>query len=354
MNAIDSALDAPRKGVEEGKMRMSSGEQSEELSGRKQKQKRSRGDNDNNRKGKKRREGGRNSNNNYNNNNNNNNHNHSDNNRNDDDNYGNRYTQRQPSDKFARTLTAYSTFEEMGLKPLLLKGVYAYGYEKPSAIQQRAIKPIIQGRDVIAQSQSGTGKTAVFSISALQIVDERSKDTQVLILSPTRELADQSCRVINALGDFMSTSVHACVGGKSLGEDLKRLDTGVQVVSGTPGRVFDLIRRQSLSTKSLKALIIDEADEMLDKGFKDQIYDIYRYLPSATQVVLVSATLPPIVMEMTQRFMNEPVKVLVKRDELTLEGIRQFYVGTEKEEVSVVSKALLGPFHALRFSSFFF
>ena len=123
----------------------------------------------------------------------------------------------------------------------------------------------IQGRDVIAQSQSGTGKTAVFSISALQMVDERSKDSQVLILSPTRELADQSCKVVNALGDFMSVSVHACVGGKSLGEDLKKLEQGVQIVSGTPGRVYDLIRRQSLPTKNLKALIIDEADEMLDK-----------------------------------------------------------------------------------------
>lgn len=229
-------------------------------------------------------------------------------------------------------LTAYATFDALGLKPLLLKGIYAYGYAKPSAIQQRAIKPILQGRDVVAQSQSGTGKTAVFSISALQMVEEKSNDTQVLIISPTRELAEQSCKVIAALGDFMSVSVHACVGGKSVGEDVRVLERGCQIVSGTPGRVYDMIKRQNLKTAKLKAIVIDEADEMLDKGFKGQIYDIYRYLPTSTQVVLVSATLPREVLDMTGKFMNDPVKVLVKRDELTLEGIKQFFVGVEKEE----------------------
>jgi len=225
------------------------------------------------------------------------------------------------------------TFDSMSLKPTLLRGIYAYGFEKPSAIQQRAIRPIICGRDVIAQSQSGTGKTAVFSISALQLLDERSgKDPQVLILSPTRELAEQTYRVVTSLGDFMSIKCHACIGGKSLGDDRKVLQSGCQIVSGTPGRVYDLIKRGDLTTKSLKAFIIDEADEMLNKGFKEQIYDIYRYLPSSTQVVLVSATLPVEVLDMTRKFMNDPIRILVKRDELTLEGIQQFYVAVEKEE----------------------
>lgn len=227
------------------------------------------------------------------------------------------------------------TFDSMNLKPELLRGIYAYGFEKPSAIQQRAIRPIILGRDVIAQSQSGTGKTAVFSIAALQILNEKNitNDPQVLVLSPTRELAEQTQRVIQSLGDFMNVRAHSCVGGKSVGEDMRVFDRGaVQIVSGTPGRVYDLIRRQSLRTKNLACLVMDEADEMLNKGFKEQIYDIYRFLPPSTQVVLISATLPMEVLDMAQRFMNDPVKVLVKRDELTLEGIRQFFVAVEKEE----------------------
>jgi ATP-dependent RNA helicase len=221
----------------------------------------------------------------------------------------------------------------MNLKPDLLRGIYAYGFEKPSAIQQRAIRPIIRGRDVIAQSQSGTGKTAVFSIAALQLLDEQSRDTQVLILSPTRELAEQHQRVLQSLGDFLNAKVHACIGGKSLGLDMKELERGgVQIVSGTPGRVYDLIRRNALKPFHLKAMILDEADEMLRVGFKEQIYDIYRHLPPTTQVVLMSATLPSTVLEMTNKFMNDPIKILVKRDELTLEGIKQFFIAVDKEE----------------------
>lgn len=121
----------------------------------------------------------------------------------------------------------------------------------------------------------------------------------------------------------MNVQCHSCIGGKSISEDIRRLDYGVQVVSGTPGRVFDMIQRKHLRTRNLKMLVIDEADEMLNQGFKEQIYDIYRYLPPTTQVVLVSATLPQEVLDMTKKFMNEPIRVLVKRDELTLEGIKQ-------------------------------
>jgi superfamily II DNA/RNA helicase len=167
------------------------------------------------------------------------------------------------------------TFDSMNLKPALLRGIYAYGFEKPSAIQQRAIRPIVRGRDVIAQSQSGTGKTAVFSISALQLLDERSSEPQVLILSPIRELAEQTQRVVSSLGDFMNVKAIACIGGKSLGEDRKMLQQGVQVISGTPGRVYDLIKRGDLRTRSLKAFIIDEADEMLNKGFKEQVSEVF-------------------------------------------------------------------------------
>lgn len=230
------------------------------------------------------------------------------------------------------SVKVHTSFDDMRLKEDLLKGIYAYGFEKPSAIQQRAIIPIVQGRDVIAQSQSGTGKTAVFSISILQNLDTTSNEIQALTISPTRELAEQTQKVLLALGDFMNVQCHACIGGKSIGEDIRRLDFGVQVVSGTPGRIFDMIQRKHLRTRNIKMLVIDEADEMLNKGFKEQIYDIYRYLPPSTQVVIVSATLPQEVIDMTSKFMNEPVRILVKRDELTLEGIKQFFVAVEREE----------------------
>jgi ATP-dependent RNA helicase len=157
-------------------------------------------------------------------------------------------------------------------------------FERPSAIQQRAIAPIVSGRDVIAQAQSGTGKTATFSISALQTIDTTLRETQILILSPTRELAVQIQSVVMALGDYMNVQCHACIGGTSIGEDIKKLDHGQHIVSGTPGRVFDMIRRKNLRTRNIKMLILDEADEMLSIGFKDQIYDVYRYLPPSTQV----------------------------------------------------------------------
>jgi ATP-dependent RNA helicase len=240
---------------------------------------------------------------------------------------------RPPASRSDDDTAPCKTFDAMNLKPDLLRGIYAYGFEKPSAIQQRAIRPILCGREIIAQSQSGTGKTGCFGIAALQILDESSRETQVLIMSPTRELAEQTAKVISALGDFMNVKCHAAIGGKSLGLDLKELERGgCQVISGTPGRVYDLIKRNALQTQHLKVMILDEADEMLTRGFKEQIYDIYRYLPTHTQVVLMSATLPASVLEMTQKFMNDPIRILVRRDELTLEGIKQFFIAVEKEE----------------------
>jgi ATP-dependent RNA helicase len=147
---------------------------------------------------------------------------------------------------------------------------------------------------------------------------------QALILSPTRELAAQTEKVILAIGDFMNVQAHSCIGGKSIGEDIRKLEHGVQVVSGTPGRVYDMIKRRTLRTRAIKLLILDESDEMLSRGFKDQIYDVYRYLPPDLQVVLVSATLPHEILEMTNKFMTDPVRILVKRDELTLEVRNSF------------------------------
>jgi ATP-dependent RNA helicase len=225
-----------------------------------------------------------------------------------------------------------SSFDQMGIREDLLRGIYAYGFEKPSAIQQRAVMPIITGRDAIAQAQSGTGKTSMIALAVCQMIDTATREVQALILSPTRELAAQTEKVILAVGDFMNVQAHACIGGKSIGEDIRKLEHGVHVVSGTPGRVYDMIKRRTLRTRAIKLLILDESDEMLSRGFKDQIYDVYRYLPPDLQVVLVSATLPHEILEMTNKFMTDPVRILVKRDELTLEGIKQFFVAVEREE----------------------
>ncbi|KAK4563934.1 hypothetical protein RGQ29_006144 [Quercus rubra] len=232
----------------------------------------------------------------------------------------------------SKEVQVVTSFAEMGIKDDLLRGIYQYGFEKPSAIQQRAVVPILQGRDVIAQAQSGTGKTSMIGLTVCQTVDTSSREVQALILSPTRELASQTEKVILAMGNFISIKVHACIGGKSVGDDIRKLENGVQVVSGTPGRVCDMIKRRTLKTTHIKLLILDESDEMLSRGFKDQIYDIYRYLPPVLQVCLISATLPHEILEMTNKFMTDPIRILVKRDELTLEGIKQFFVAVEREE----------------------
>jgi len=185
---------------------------------------------------------------------------------------------------------------------------------------------------LIAQAQSGTGKSSMLAVGVLQNVNSELNETQALIMSPTRELAVQTQRVCLSLGDYLNITCHACIGGKSIPQDIQRLDAGVQVVSGTPGRVFDMIKRRNLRTRNIRVLVLDEADEMLNRGFKEQIYDVYRYLPPQTQVVLVSATLPHEVLEMTTKFMTDPVRILVKRDELTLEGIKQYFVAVEREE----------------------
>jgi translation initiation factor 4A len=224
------------------------------------------------------------------------------------------------------------SFDEMNLREDLLRGIYAYGFEKPSAIQQRAIMPCIQGHDCIAQAQSGTGKTATFSISVLQQIDVAKRECQALLLAPTRELAMQIQKVVVALGDYMKADCMACIGGQSVRDDMERLRNGVHIVVGTPGRVFDMIQREHLRTRSIKQFVLDEADEMLSQGFKEQIYEIFQLLPQNVQVILLSATMPIEVLEVTKRFMTDPIRILVKKEELTLEGIKQFYIAVEKEE----------------------
>ncbi|VDP99490.1 unnamed protein product [Trichobilharzia regenti] len=213
-------------------------------------------------------------------------------------------------------------FDKMGLKPELLRGIYNYGYEKPSAIQQRAIKPCIDGRDVIAQAQSGTGKTATFAISILQRVDVSSNACQALVLVPTRELARQIQTVVKSIGAYLNVKCHTCIGGTSTTEDVACLQQGQHVVVGTPGRVFDMMSRGILTTAGIKIFVLDEADQMLDRGFEAQIKEIYRFLPENAQQILSIA----------RSIMQDPVQILIKKEELTLDGIKQFYINVVKEE----------------------
>jgi len=224
------------------------------------------------------------------------------------------------------------SFDDLNIKSNLLRGIYGNGYETPSAIQQKAIKPIIDGCDIIAQAQSGTGKTATFSIGLLHRIDETKKETQAIILAHTRELALQIESVIKKLSDYMNVSINLSVGGTTVRNNIDELLKNPQIVIGTPGRVLDMINKKALDTRGLKIMILDEADEMLSKIFSNQIYDIFRFLPNNIQVGLFSATMTPEFFRIAKCFMRNPVKILVKDEDLTLEGIKQFYINLEHNE----------------------
>jgi translation initiation factor 4A len=234
-------------------------------------------------------------------------------------------------EEFLDNYQKYESFDDMGLKDELLRGIYSVGYERPSSIQQKAIVPTVSGRDIIGQAQSGTGKTATFTIGVLQRLDFTKLVCQALILAPTRELATQISNVVAGLGDHLEVKAYACVGGTRISTDLDALEQGVHIVIGTPGRVLDLLHRKALDPRNIITLVLDEADEMLSRGFKDQIYDIYGYLPQDCQICLFSATMPNEALEITKNFMKKPLRILVKQEDLTLEGIRQFYINCEKE-----------------------
>lgn len=231
-------------------------------------------------------------------------------------------------------------FEDLNLSEALLKGVYAYGWEKPSTIQGKAILPILQGNDIIAQAQSGTGKTGTFSISSLAMADPKNNSPQVLMLSPVKDLAMQTYKIIKTLGQYTGIKTSLLIGiGLNKGqtrlnerEDIPEPDYKSQIIVGTPGRICESLRRKKLFMKNMKLFILDEADEMLSKGFKEQVQNIFSYLPETCQIALFSATMPVEILQMTREFMRNPVRILVKADALTLEGIKQFYVPVDNDE----------------------
>ena len=227
-----------------------------------------------------------------------------------------------------------SSWEELDAKIKLLRGIYAYGFEKPSPIQKKAIKPLFDKRDLVAQAQSGTGKTGCFTIGALQLINTDEDTTQAMLLSPTRELAMQTKKVLDSLGaQFSNLNTQLLIGGTSTDDDIQKLyDNRPHIVIGCPGRVHDMLRRKKLKVDYLKLIVLDEADEMLSQGFKEQVYNIFQFLPKDTQVALFSATMPDILNTITEKFMRNPVRILVKAEQLTLEGIEQYFVALESDD----------------------
>ena len=224
-------------------------------------------------------------------------------------------------------------WEELPTDVMILRGIYSYGFEKPSPIQSKAILPILDGKDVLAQAQSGTGKTGCFTIGCLGRLDLTKQETQAMILAPTRELSIQIKTVLDAIGSQMkSLKTQLLIGGTSTELDTIQLKNKPHVVIGCPGRIHDMLRRKKLQSNQLKCIILDEADEMLSQGFKEQVYNIFQYLPKEIQVLLFSATMPDILHSLIEKFMRNPIKILVKSEQLTLEGIQQYYVGLENDD----------------------
>lgn len=215
----------------------------------------------------------------------------------------------------------------------LLRGIYNYGFERPSPIQRQGILPIIEGKDIIAQAQSGTGKTGCFSVAVLASIDPSIKQTQAMIIAPTRELARQIYSVVMSLSSHMKECrVQLLVGGTSTENDVKLLKNDTpHIVVGCPGRVHDMLRRRHINSNNVKLLILDEADEMLSSGFKEQVYYIFQCLKSDIQVGLFSATMSSDLMTLTSKFMRDPVRILVKSEQLTLEGIKQYYIALDAD-----------------------
>jgi superfamily II DNA/RNA helicase len=225
-----------------------------------------------------------------------------------------------------------TNWNDLNIKENLLRGIFSFGFENPSPIQKRAIKPIIEKKDVIAQAQSGTGKTGAFTISSIEVVDETVQETQALIMAPTRELAIQIIGVLDKMSTFIDgLKTKLLIGGTPMDKDIIDIEKKPQIIVGTPGRVHDMLRRRKINTKFIKLLILDEADEMLSAGFKEQIYNIFNFLGNDVQVGLFSATLPLEIQAITEKFMRDPVKILVKTESITLEGIKQYYIALEDD-----------------------
>jgi superfamily II DNA/RNA helicase len=230
-------------------------------------------------------------------------------------------------------IETFSKWDELDVDPKILRGIYSHGFEIPSPIQSKSIISICKGRDIIAQAQSGTGKTASFTIGTLSHIDINIHHTQAVILAPTRELATQITVVFQSISCMMpNIKIKTIIGGTSVLKDLDDIRFNPpHIIIGCPGRVNDMIRRQYIDGRKIKILVIDEADEMLSQGFLEQIKNIILRMNSQTQIALFSATLPPNICEITDKFMQNPINIIVKAESLTLEGIKQFYIAVNND-----------------------
>jgi translation initiation factor 4A len=225
-----------------------------------------------------------------------------------------------------------SNWDSLGLKTNLLRGIYSIGFESPSQIQAQSIPVILTGKDVIAQAQSGTGKTGAFCISTLQKCTN-DPTLQAIILAPTRELSSQIHSVFESLAIHTGISGQLLIGGVSIDKDIKKMQQHTsQVLIGCPGRVLDFLNRKVVSSANIHLIVLDEADEILSQGFQSQLYNIFQYLTDAVQVVMFSATIKEELHEISNKIMRDPVKLLVKSEMLTLEGIAQFYISFQNDQ----------------------
>jgi len=225
-----------------------------------------------------------------------------------------------------------TTFADLGLSEDLLQALRDVGYESPSPIQEQAIPELLQGKDVIGQAQTGTGKTAAFGLPMIQFVDPSEKEVQALILTPTRELCIQVTQAIRTYAVRKGVDVVAVFGGAPIRTQQAQLKQGGQIVVGTVGRVLDLISRHSLMLHSCRYLVLDEADEMLDLGFLEDVEKILALTPGGRQTALFSATMPPEIRGLADRHLYDPVTVTVKAATLTIDTVEQFYVETKSAD----------------------
>src|SRR3954453_23778167 len=225
-----------------------------------------------------------------------------------------------------------TTFAELGLSEPLLDALHDVGYESPSPIQEQTIPLLLEGRDVIGQAQTGTGKTAAFGLPMLQFADPDDHDVQALVLTPTRELCIQVTQALRAYGKPKGIQPVAVFGGAPIRTQQAQLKEGGQIVVGTVGRVLDLISRHSLMLHSCRYMVLDEADEMLDLGFLEDVEKILSLTPGGRQTALFSATMPPEIRSLAERHMYDPVTVKVKAVTLTIDTVEQFYLETKAQE----------------------
>lgn len=232
-------------------------------------------------------------------------------------------------------------FEGLNLRPELLRAITELGYESPTPIQEQAIPALIAGRDILGQAQTGTGKTAAFALPLLENLDYSNRSVQGLILAPTRELANQVAEALFQYGKHLGARVLAIYGGSPYTRQIKRLESGVHVVVGTPGRVIDLIEKGALDLSGVRYLVLDEADEMLKMGFIDDVETILRGTPDERQTALFSATLPPVIRQLAKKYMHDPLTVAIAQKTLTVPQIEQrYYLVDDSSKLAAVARLL--------------